>query len=101
MSLQTVVESLNTSGQLERLCRRASPAHWQDLAQEVNIILLTDPSPERIIEMAERGELKYWIIKVIRNQAQSDSGPFYRENTFWIKHTPINEERLRINNELF
>lgn len=48
-----------------------------DLAQMVYEILLTS-NPDKISELDERGELRYWITRIIKNQWLSKTSPFYQ-----------------------
>lgn len=51
--------------------------YFDDLVQEIYLILLTYDQ-EKIEGMAERGELKYFITKLITNQFYSKTSPFYK-----------------------
>lgn len=54
------------------------PCYRDDLIQEIYLILLQYNS-QAIIEMDERGELNYFISRVINNQYNSKTSPFFRD----------------------
>ena len=51
---------------------------WDDLEQEIFIILL-DYDKDKIIQMWENKQLKWFIIKLIKNQYFSCNSPYYKK----------------------
>lgn len=74
-----IVENLARTHIIEQICNsiRVNPTYTRDLAQEIYLILLTNPNLSKM----NAKELPYWLVKVIKNQYYG--GPFYRR---WRKH---------------
>lgn len=65
-----------------------------DLVQEVTLILMEKPT-ELIEGLNARGEMLYYIYKVAKNQAQSETSPFYATyKKFNSKCINIDEETI-------
>ena len=65
-----------------------------DLVQEVTLILMEKPS-ELIEGLHERGEMLYFIYKIAKNQAQSETSPFYTTyKKFNSKSVNIDETKI-------
>ena len=74
-----IVTELYEDGVIEEICSNmgVSPLYKDDLVQEVYCILLNYNS-DRIVEMYERKQLKFFIVKVIQNQYNSNNSPFFK-----------------------
>lgn len=55
---------------------RIPQEEFDDLKQEIYIIIL-DYDREKIIEMYEKKQLKYWLVRVITNQYFSKYSTYY------------------------
>lgn len=55
---------------------RIPKEEFDDLKQEIYIIIL-DYDREKIIEMYEKKQLKYWLVRVITNQYFSKYSTYY------------------------
>ena len=65
-----------------------------DLVQEVTLILMEKPS-ELIEGLHERGEMLYYIYRIAKNQAQSETSPFYTTyKKFNSKSVNIDETKI-------
>lgn len=65
-----------------------------DLVQEVTLILMQKPE-EFIVGLNERGEMLYYIYKIAKNQAQSQTSPFY------TTYKKFNSKCINIDEEAF
>lgn len=100
MARQDIVADLAQRHAVERIARNLVRAATADtvaeLSQRVYVVLLTYPA-ERIEGMHERGELLFWIVRVLRNQYYD--GPFARTFRTYDRRaeslfTPLGEERF-------
>lgn len=57
---------------------KGMPFDMQDLCQMVYEILLTY-NEAMICELWDSGEINYFIVRIIKNQYESTTSPFYRE----------------------
>jgi hypothetical protein len=77
LTKKEIVESLYKSRELYNICRKICTAKdTDDLLQEVVLILLSKDE-EKICELYFNKQLKFFIIKIIQNQVNSISSPFY------------------------
>lgn len=60
-----------------RICRPCPDASaLSDLSQMVYIVLLTYDA-EKVVDLWERGQLDFFIVRVVLNQFRSRNSPFY------------------------
>ena len=84
MTKEEVVERIAREGWVEECIKVVTGGVWRseydDLAQDVLIELLDQ---EKIVDLYKKGELKYYVVRVIRNNLQScTSRFFYRYRRF-------------------
>ena len=84
MSTREVVELIAKEEWVEECIKTVSGGVWRseydDLTQDVLIELLDQ---EKIVDLYKKGELKYYVVRVIRNNLQScTSRFFYRYRRF-------------------
>ena len=84
MTVEEVVELITKEGWVEECIKTVSGGVWRseysDLVQDVLIELLNQ---EKIVGLYQRGQLKFYIMRVIRNNLQScTSRFFYRYRRF-------------------
>lgn len=100
MARQEIVADLARRKAVERIARnlisKASADTLAELSQTVYTLLLTYPA-DRIEGMHARGELAFWIVRVLRNQY--NDGPFARTFRTYGRRaeslfTPLGEERF-------
>ena len=77
--LNKIVTELCEKGVIDELCSNmgVSSLYKDDLIQEIYIILLSYKE-EKIIEMYNKNQLKFFIVKIIQNQYNSNNSPFYK-----------------------
>jgi hypothetical protein len=78
--LNSVVEKVYEQGIIDEIADNLGvPSNeWDDFLQEIYLILL-EYNPEKIIGMYERGELKWWLIRVCINQFCSSNSPYFKK----------------------
>lgn len=78
MSTREVVERIAKEGWVEECIRTVSGGVWRseysDLVQDVLIELLNQ---EKIVGLYQRNQLKYYIMRIVRNNLQSATSRFY------------------------
>lgn len=83
MEVAEIVEGLARARIVERIICNVSgfrpplPPDLQDLAQMVYEVILTYDR-EKIKEMHERGQLRFFIARVVVNQFRSSSSPYHK-----------------------
>lgn len=75
-----ILDELERDNIIRDMCMnmRVSPNDIEDLIQEVYIILL-EYSPNKIIELYQKKQLKFFIIGILRRQYYSNTSPFYKK----------------------
>ena len=84
MTVEEVVELVAKEGWVEECIKTVSGGVWRsefaDLTQDVLIELLNQ---EKIVGLYQRGQLKFYIMRIVRNNLQScTSRFFYRYRRF-------------------
>lgn len=80
ISKSEIIKEVATSQDYQDICRRicSDNSLHKDLFQELIIILL-EKEEQKIIDLYENKQLKWFVIKIIQNQWQSSSSPFYKK----------------------
>jgi len=96
MTKREICEQLARERRVETMIQNIVHRHLdddlRDLAQIVYTIALTTDEG-KIVELWERGEINYWLVKVIRTQYFFKRTEFDRCAHFWEKAEHIEEER--------
>ena len=78
MTVEEVVELVAREGWIEECIKTVSGGVWRsefdDLVQDVLVELLDQ---EKIVGLYQRGQLKFYIMRVVRNNLQSCTSRFY------------------------
>jgi DNA-directed RNA polymerase specialized sigma24 family protein len=96
MIVSKIITEIETSGLLRELCEniRVSSNDIDDLMQEIYLILL-EYDRDKLIELYEKKQLKFFMVRIIQNQYNSKTSPFYRKYKKYYKYIDGNF----INNE--
>lgn len=79
MTRNQIISQLFTGKNFNDCIRKMEPDHLQeDLRMEV-IAIVCEWTDERIIGLHDRKELDFFVVRVILNQMQSNSSPFYKK----------------------
>lgn len=78
MTVSKIVEELYNTNLLTELCENIGvlPKDMDDFKQEIYLILL-EYNKDKIIEMYNKNQLKFFIVRIIQNQYNSKNSPFY------------------------
>lgn len=78
MTVREVVERVAKEGWVEECIRTVSGGVWRseysDLVQDILIELL---SQEKIVDLYKKNQLKFYIMRITRNNIQSNTSRFY------------------------
>ena len=78
MSTREVVERIAREGWVEECIKTVSGGVWRseysDLVQDVLIELLNQT---KVVDLYKKGQLKFYIMRVVRNNIQSATSRFY------------------------
>ena len=78
MTKEEVVELVAKEGWVEECIRTVSGGVWRseysDLAQDVLIELLNQ---EKIVGLYQRNQLRYYVMRIVRNNIQSNTSRFF------------------------
>lgn len=75
-----MLEQLAKDKVVENLCRNIGVCsnYIDDLVQEVYLILL-EYDQDKLKQIYEKGEINYWLTRIIMNQYCSNTSPFYKK----------------------
>ena len=78
MTVEEVVERVAKEGWVEECVKVVTGGVWRseydDLAQDVLIELLNQ---EKIVGLYQRNQLRYYVMRIVRNNIQSNTSRFY------------------------
>ena len=78
MTKEEVVERVAKEGWVEECIKTVSGGVWRseysDLTQDVLVELLDQ---EKIVGLYQRGQLKFYIMRIVRNNIQSNTSRFF------------------------
>ena len=78
MTVREVVERVAKEGWVEECIRTVSGGVWRseydDLVQDVLIELLNQ---SKVVDLYKKGQLKFYIMRITRNNIQSNTSRFY------------------------
>lgn len=101
MIASEIINQIANSREYKDLCRnitKGNPLH-EDLFQEL-ILTLCEKDPAKIEDLHGKGELKWFIIKILQNQYKSTSSKFYKQNIqFSQRSSELNDEPEKDNQE--
>lgn len=82
---------------VEEIVNNIAPADPDkyDLIQDIALIIL-EKSPNFILELHEKGHLKYYIARVIMNNLFSTSSPYYCKYKKYQKHIDIYKLNIQL-----
>lgn len=77
----TPIEQIGNEKLVETIARnmRVETDYFDDLCQEVYIILLTGYTEEKLQEAIDKKQINFIITSIMKNQWFSKSSPFYRQ----------------------
>lgn len=94
MTKWEIVDELSRSNTVEKIIYKLLPASKNrfdcpdDLVQDIYVLLL-EKDDELIIDLYEKGELGFYLLKIARNQLLSKNSPYY---TKYIKFRAYSDE---------
>lgn len=101
MKAKEIINEIASSKEYKALCKNITKGNelHEDLFQEL-ILILCEKSPEVIEGMHERKELKWFIVKILQNQFNSNRSKFYKDNvSFSQKSSDLHDNFKQDENE--
>lgn len=104
MTKLEIVNELSRSNTVEKIIYKLLPCsknpfdYPEDLIQDIYVLLL-EKDDKLIIDLYERGELGYYILKVVRNQLLSANSPYYTKYIKFLTHCDELEKATHISEE--
>jgi hypothetical protein len=80
MTARKIIELISNDREYKKLCRNIckDKSLYEDLFQELIIILLEYPA-DKIESLYNSNQLKWFVIRILKNQADSTTSPFYKK----------------------
>lgn len=87
-----MIDKICNDGIVESIIKNlgVSPKYVDDLTQEIYLILL-EYDREKIIEMYNNKQLNFFLTRIIKNQINSVTSPFYRKYRKFYELTDENK----------
>lgn len=104
MTKLEIVNELSRSNTVEKIIYKLLPCsknpfdYPEDLIQDIYVLLL-EKDDKLIVDLYERGELGYYILKVVRNQLLSANSPYYTKYIKFLTHCDELEKATHISEE--
>lgn len=100
MTRDKILSDLFTSKEFIQCIAKMEPVELQEELKAEVALVLCEMNTEKLMGLAERNELKYYTVRIIINQIQSKSSPFYkkfRKSPLTCKLVITDFERLDLN----
>ena len=103
MTKWEIVDELSRSNTVEKIIYKLLPASKNrfdcpdDLVQDIYVLLL-EKDDKLIIDLYNKGELGYYLLKIARNQLLSVNSPYY---TKYIKFRSQSDDLTQAANTIF
>jgi hypothetical protein len=80
MTAREIINQIAAGREYKDLCKNIAKGHelYEDLFQEL-IIILCEYDSVKLEELYAKGQIKWFIVKIIKNQFQSTTSPFYKK----------------------
>lgn len=85
---------------VETICKNigVSPKYMDDLVQEIYLILL-EYNQTKLQEIYDKGQLNFFLTRIIKNQWCSNTSPFYKKYRKFYDLIDANNEGIMIDVE--
>lgn len=74
--VETLAREKRVEGLVQVICKVTSPI-LSDLAQVIYLALL-EYDDDKIVELYTKGQMNFFLVRIIKNQWLSSTSPFYR-----------------------
>lgn len=90
----TIISNLYSDKDVNKVINQMEPAHLrEDLKQEVFLALCTS-DPQKIIELNQKNQLRYYVVRIIlRTMHSSDNSFYYKYRRYFSELPPNIEDR--------
>lgn len=103
MNKWEVIDELSKNATVERIVYKLLPCSKnqfdspEDLIQDIYLLLL-EKDDTLIVDLHNKGELGYYLLKIARNQLLSKNSPYYKQ---YIKFQAQSDEITKAANTIF
>lgn len=101
MTVNYIVEELYKTNLIIELCKNigVSDKDMDDFTQEIYLILL-EYDEEKLIEIYNKNQLKFFIVRIIQNQYNSKNSPFYMKyKRYQLRASELTQDIIEGNNQ--
>lgn len=93
MTNQEIVYSLSYSGLVEDIARniRVTSDYYDDFVQETYVTLL-EYDNTKLNEIFDKKQIKYFVVRIMLNNWNSTTSPFYTKYKKYLEHTDMNAD---------
>lgn len=93
MTNQEIVYSLSYSGLVEDIARniRVTSDYYDDFVQETYVTLL-EYDNNKLNEIFDKKQIKYFVVRIMLNNWNSTTSPFYTKYKKYLEHTDMNAD---------
>lgn len=93
MTNQEIVYCLSYSGLVEDIARniKVTPDYYDDFVQETYVTLL-EYDNTKLNEIFDKKQIKYFVVRIMLNNWNSRTSPFYTKYKKYLEHTDMNAD---------
>lgn len=93
MTNQEIVYCLSYSGLVEDIARniRVTSDYYDDFVQETYVTLL-EYDNTKLNEIFDKKQIKYFVVRIMLNNWNSTTSPFYTKYKKYLEHTDMNAD---------
>jgi Rps23 Pro-64 3,4-dihydroxylase Tpa1-like proline 4-hydroxylase len=86
MTSKQIINDVANSKEYVKLCKTIAKDYSDDLFQDL-IVILCEYNPEKLEQINTNGHLKWFIVRILKNQFNSATSPFYKTNKEFLDRT--------------
>jgi hypothetical protein len=92
MKAKEIINKIAAGREYKDICRNIAKGNqlYEDLFQEL-IIILCEYDPVKLEDIYDRGQIKWFIIKILTNQYKSKHSPFHKKFRAFSERTTISD----------
>lgn len=79
LTKHSIVNEIANDKEYKSICKKLSPILHEDLYQDLMIILLKYDE-NKLIEIHNKNQLKFFIVKILMNQSKSQTSPLFKQH---------------------
>jgi protein-tyrosine-phosphatase len=84
MKAKQIINEVANSKEYVKLCKTIAKDYSNDLFQDL-ILILCEYNAEKLEQISKNGHLKWFIVRILKNQFDSKTSPFYKTNKEFLE----------------